>query len=128
LHDTLGYLPQANDEPVKAFAIRQLRARQRLPFLLEFYRQNHCRLARLQLLAACAIALRRLAGYSKSFDELGDAFMPFDWAHTLKINERNTAHGFSCSAVAHEFRVRNLDRAYDGCYFDATSVKSNKII
>jgi hypothetical protein len=78
LNDALRYLPQANDEQVKAFAIRQLRARQRLTLLLEFYHKNHCRLARLQLLAACAIALGRFAGYSKSFDELGDAFMPVD--------------------------------------------------
>jgi hypothetical protein len=78
LNDALRYLPQANDDQVKAFAIRQLRARQRLTLLLEFYHKNHCRLARLQLLAACAIALGRFAGYSKSFDELGDAFMPVD--------------------------------------------------
>jgi hypothetical protein len=78
LDEALRYLPQANDNEVKAFAIRQLRARQRLALLLEFYHKNHCRLARLQLLAACAIALGRFAGYSKSFDELGDAFMPVD--------------------------------------------------
>jgi hypothetical protein len=78
LQEALRYLPQANAETVKAFAARQLRARQRLTLMLEFYRRHPCRLARLQLLAACAIALGRFAGYSKSFDELGDAFMPVD--------------------------------------------------
>jgi hypothetical protein len=29
-------------------------------------------------LRACAIAVGRFAGYSKSFDESGDAFMPVD--------------------------------------------------
>jgi hypothetical protein len=44
--------------------------------MLEFYRANHCRLARLHLLAGLAITLGRFAGYSRSFDELGEAFMP----------------------------------------------------
>jgi hypothetical protein len=78
LQEALRYLPQANTETVKDFAARQLRARQRLTLMLAFYQRNPCRLARLQLLAACAIALGRFAGYSKSFDVLGDAFMPVD--------------------------------------------------
>lgn len=78
LKEARGYLPQASDEELCAFARRQLRARRRLFLLLDFYRQHPCRLTRLHLLAACAIALGRFAGFSKSFDELGDAFMPVD--------------------------------------------------
>jgi hypothetical protein len=78
LQEALRYLSHTHAEMAEAFAARQLRARQRLTLMLAFYRRNPCRLARLQLLAACAIALGRFAGYSKSFDELGDAFMPVD--------------------------------------------------
>ena len=48
-----------------AFARRQLRARRRLTQLLAFYRANPCRMARTQLLAACAITLGRFCGHSR---------------------------------------------------------------
>lgn len=73
------YLPMAGSEADGewlAFARRQLRARLRLTRMLDFYRRNPCCLARLHLLAGCAIALGRFAGYSQSYDELGEAFMP----------------------------------------------------
>ena len=61
-----------------AFARRQLRARRRLTQLLAFYRAHPCRMARTQLLAACAITLGRFCGYSRAFDAIGQALMPVD--------------------------------------------------
>ncbi len=78
LEDARQYLRQASESELKAFTIRQLRARRRLTLMFNFYRRNHCRLARLHLLAGCAIMLGRFAGFSKSYDELGEAFMPVD--------------------------------------------------
>jgi hypothetical protein len=78
IEDARCYLPKGSEAEWRAFALRQLRARKRLTLMREFYRENPCRLARLQLLAGCAIALGRFAGFSKSFDELGEAFMPVD--------------------------------------------------
>ncbi|MBI3650574.1 MAG: hypothetical protein HY231_05945 [Acidobacteria bacterium] len=78
LEEAKRYMPQANDAELRAFAWRQLRARRRLTLMLDFYRRHGCRLARLQLLAGCAIALGRFAAFSQSFDDLGEAFMPVD--------------------------------------------------
>src|SRR5262245_51040413 len=78
LKEARSYLTRANEAEHMAFATRQLRARRRLALMFAFYRRNHCRLARLHLLAGCAIVLGRFAGFSKSYDVLGDAFMPVD--------------------------------------------------
>jgi hypothetical protein len=78
LEDARQYLLEIEENELQAFAIRQLRARRRLTLMFNFYRQHHCRLARLHLLAGCAIMLGRFAGFSKSYDQLGEAFMPVD--------------------------------------------------
>jgi hypothetical protein len=78
LQQARRYLPEASQIALTAFATRQLRARQRLTLMLAFYRHHHSRLARLHLLAGCAILLGRFAGFSKSYDDLGEAFMPVD--------------------------------------------------
>ncbi len=76
LREARRYLPAANEAELKGFAARQLRARQRLIELLRFYGENSCRMARLHLLASCAITLGRFAGFSATFDEMGEHFMP----------------------------------------------------
>ena len=78
LRDARRYLPQSPITDLEAFAVRQLRARRRLSRMADFYRSSHCRLSRLHLLAGCAITLGRFAGYSRTFDEMGEAFMPVD--------------------------------------------------
>ena len=80
LRDARRYLRGVSHSEIEVFASRQLRSRRRLSLMLRFYRTHHCRLARLHLLAACAVTLGRFAGYSKSFDDLGAAFMPVDLA------------------------------------------------
>ena len=80
LRDARRYLRGAGQTKIEAFASRQLRSRRRLSLMLKFYQTHHCRLARLHLLAACAVTIGRFAGYSPSFDDLGDAFMPVDLA------------------------------------------------
>lgn len=72
------YLRGGTTAELDAFARRQLRARQRLTRLLEFYRAHPCRMPRTQLLAACAITLGRFCGYSRAFDAIGEALMPVD--------------------------------------------------
>ena len=76
LEEARRYLPQATSRELKAFAIRQVRARQRATILLAFYGRFSCRLSNLHLLSTCAVTLGRFAGASKSFDELGAEFMP----------------------------------------------------
>ncbi|GAC1448045.1 MAG: hypothetical protein NVSMB9_30840 [Isosphaeraceae bacterium] len=78
LREARKYLPGGDPADQEAFARRQLRARERLTRLLAFYRVNPCRMARTQLLAACAITLGRFCGYSRAFDAIGAALMPFD--------------------------------------------------
>lgn len=80
LDDARRYRPEASAEEAPVFALRQLRSRRRLTLMLDFYRANHCRPARLHLLGGAAITLGRFAGYSRGFDELGDAFMPVNQA------------------------------------------------
>lgn len=78
IKDARRRLPAAGEAELRAFAARQLRSRWRLTRMLDFYTAHPCRLARLHLLAGCAIALGRFAGYSHSYDKLGEAFMPVD--------------------------------------------------
>jgi hypothetical protein len=74
--DARRHLPQANQETLITFAVRQLRARRRLTELLAFYRAHPCRLAHVHLLAAAAVTLGRFCGFSAAYDEMGDVFMP----------------------------------------------------
>lgn len=74
--DARRHLSKASDEELRAFAVRQLRARRRLTELLAFYRSRPCRLAHVHLLAAAAVTLGRFCGFSAAYDEMGDAFMP----------------------------------------------------
>jgi len=76
LHDTTRFLLGASDAAKEEFAQRQLHARRRTTDLLNFYRLFPCRMSRLHLLAACAVSLGRLCGYSKVFDEMCEYFMP----------------------------------------------------
>ena len=78
LREARRYLPLGDSAARDAFARRQLRARRRLTQLLAFYRANPCRMARTQLLAACAITLGRFCGHSRAFDAIGQALMPVD--------------------------------------------------
>ena len=76
LNEARSYLPLASESLQVAFARRQLRARRRATVLLDFYRRYPCHLANLHLLAACAVALGRFAGFSAEFDEIGEEAMP----------------------------------------------------
>ncbi len=57
--DARRYLKDASAEEIDVFAQRQLRARHRLAALLSFYRRNPCRMARIHLLTASAVAVGR---------------------------------------------------------------------
>lgn len=70
------YLPDANEADLEKFAERQVSARRRVSRLKAFYGENFCRLTRLHLLAAYAIALGRFCGVSATFDEIGEYLMP----------------------------------------------------
>jgi len=72
------YLPAADEAAQINFAERQFRARQRFAELKTFYDLYYCRMTRLHLLASCAVTLGRFAGFSKTFDRMGEFFMPFD--------------------------------------------------
>src|SRR5215469_16104437 len=87
LKEARRYLPLATEDDLRAFAARQLNSRVRLTRLVTFYRRYKCRMARVHLLAACAVALGRLAGVSENFDKMGDAFMPVNAAGEPK-NQR----------------------------------------
>ena len=76
LQDTGRFLLGASDAVKEEFAVRQLHARRRMTQMLRFYRSFPCRMARLHLLAACAVTLGRLCGYSREFDDMGEMFMP----------------------------------------------------
>lgn len=78
LQEAKRYLPNANGEALRAFVQRQLAARRRVWKLKKFYGENFCRLARLHLLAASAIALGRFCGVSAVYDEIGESLMPVD--------------------------------------------------
>lgn len=76
LKETDRFLLGATDQAKHEFALRQLRARRRTTQLINFYRQCHCHMARIHLLAASAVMLGRLCGFSTDFDEMGERFMP----------------------------------------------------
>jgi len=76
LEDAAGYLGEAGPEEHAAFAARQLSARRRLYLLRSFYGSCRCRMARIHLLTAAAVALGRFCGFSATFDAIGAALMP----------------------------------------------------
>ncbi len=78
LREAERYLPKADTLEQTNFAERQFRSRCRFSALKEFYSQNYCRMTRLHLLASCAVTLGRFAGFSKTFDEMGEQFMPLN--------------------------------------------------
>ena len=78
LQEAQKYLPNADEAAHAEFAERQFRARRRFADLKNFYDRNYCRMTRLHLLASGAVTLGRFAGFSKTFDRMGEFFMPFD--------------------------------------------------
>lgn len=78
LGEAKRYLPTADEIALADFARRQFRARERFAELKDFYAQNYCRMTRLHLLASAAVTLGRFAGFSETFDRMGDFFMPLD--------------------------------------------------
>ncbi|MGI9055746.1 MAG: DUF4166 domain-containing protein [Pyrinomonadaceae bacterium] len=78
LAEAKRYLPNANESELERFAERQHRARLRLIKLTGFYSKNFCWMTRLHLLASCAVTLGRFAGFSETFDQMGEYFMPVD--------------------------------------------------
>ncbi|MGI9054996.1 MAG: DUF4166 domain-containing protein [Pyrinomonadaceae bacterium] len=78
LREAKRYLSKADESAQMSFAERQFRSRCRFAELKAFYNQNYCRMTRLHLLASCAVTLGRFAGFSKTFDEMGEHFMPLN--------------------------------------------------
>ncbi len=78
LAEARAYLPHSSPRELAAFALRQRHCRQRLAGLEAFYRSHPCRMARVHLLAASAVALGRFWGMSAPFARLGEAVMPVD--------------------------------------------------
>ncbi|MCA1595731.1 MAG: DUF4982 domain-containing protein, partial [Chloroflexi bacterium] len=78
LQEAARYLPDGTPQERRAFSIRQIRARRRAWTLREFYRRYPCRMGRLHLLAAFAVAIGRSCGYSAEFDRIGEWMMPVD--------------------------------------------------
>src|SRR5215203_5914871 len=87
LKEAKRYLPQADESAQTDFAERQFRARCRFAELKKFYAQNYCRMTRLHLLASCAVTLGRFAGFSKTFDRMGEFFMPLDRENRPRTTE-----------------------------------------
>jgi hypothetical protein len=87
LREARRYLSVASESELKNFAARQLRSRQRLSELIGFYSKNQCRMARLHLLASCAITLGRFAGFSETFDQMGEYFMPVNAENQPRTDE-----------------------------------------
>src|SRR5947209_6485054 len=78
LDEAVRYLPRGTADEREQFARRQLRARERVTRLLEFYGRCPCRMARVHLLTASCVTVARFCGFSESFNALGDAIMPVD--------------------------------------------------
>lgn len=73
-------LPGGSDDALLAFVGRQRACRASLALLSDFYRLHPCRMTRVHLLAASAVALGRFWGMSEPFARLGAAVMPVDVA------------------------------------------------
>lgn len=98
LREAERYLPNARKDALENFAKRQHRSRVRFTILKDFYTRNHCRMTRLHLLATCAVTLGRFAGFSKTFDEMGEHFLPLnldnqprtiEWQEFVKACDEN---------------------------------------
>lgn len=76
LAEARRFLPLSDVSELRDFERRQRRARLRFAKLKTFYAANSCRMARLHLLAAAAVALGRHAAHSEVFDEIGETLMP----------------------------------------------------
>lgn len=90
LNEAKRYLPKADESAQINFAERQFRARQRFAELRNFYARNYCRMTRLHLLASGAVTLGRFAGFSKTFDQMGEHFMPLTRANEPRTAEWRT--------------------------------------
>ncbi len=80
LTEARAHLPGASSEMLTAFVLRQRECRRRLTGLAAFYGAHPCRMARVHLLTASAVALGRFWGVSAPFARLGEAVMPMDAA------------------------------------------------
>jgi hypothetical protein len=78
LAEARAHLPRASPQELAAFVLRHRDCRRRLAGLEAFYRSYPCRMARVHLLAASAVALGRFWGMSTPFAQLGEAVMPMD--------------------------------------------------
>ncbi|MDQ3633152.1 MAG: hypothetical protein M3405_01400 [Acidobacteriota bacterium] len=87
LREAERYLPDASKSAHLRFAERQYRSRIRFTLLKYFYTQNHCRMARLHLLATCAVTLGRFAGFSRTFDEMGEHFLSVNYNNQTRTLE-----------------------------------------
>jgi hypothetical protein len=87
LREAKRYLPDAKKDALENFAKRQHRSRVRFTILKDFYTRNHCRMTRLHLLATCAVTLGRFAGFSKTFDAMGEHFLPLNLDNQPRTNE-----------------------------------------
>jgi hypothetical protein len=72
------YLPDGSALDVRAFAARQRAARRRFTLLRTYYERRPCRMARIHLLTASAVTLGRFAGYSATFNAIGEELQPID--------------------------------------------------
>ena len=90
LREAKRYLPNADEALQASFAERQLRSRCRFAELKAFYHRNYCRMTRLHLLASCAVTLGRFAGFSKTFDQMGEHFMPLNRENQPRTAEWQT--------------------------------------
>ncbi|QSQ21442.1 hypothetical protein JY651_40690 [Pyxidicoccus parkwayensis] len=72
-------MPEASsDEALRAFVLRQRASRRSVTLLADFYRAYPCRMAKVHLLVASAVALGRFWGVSAPFARLGAAVLPVD--------------------------------------------------
>jgi len=85
-------------EALQAFVLRQRASRRGVTLLADFYRAHPCRMARVHLLVASAVALGRFWGVSVPFARLGAAVLPVDsqgrprtaaWASYARACEEN---------------------------------------
>ncbi len=99
LADARKWLPgTASTEDLHAFVLRQRASRRCVALLADFYRAHPCRMARVHLLVASAVALGRFWGVSAPFARLGAAVLPVDaqgrprttaWASYARACEEN---------------------------------------
>ncbi|MFP2904290.1 hypothetical protein ACLESD_04290 [Pyxidicoccus sp. 3LFB2] len=99
LAEARRWLPGASsNEALRGFVLRQRASRRSVTLLADFYRAHPCRMARVHLLVASAVALGRFWGVSAPFARLGAAVLPVDsegrprtsaWASYARACEEN---------------------------------------